>query len=269
LTASLQRLASALLLVGVLAVALLGTPAASAAPTDDLVAVVPEAGSVTETVTKALPGLPPVETPAVPKVPAPAPSPSAPKLPPSASVPPPPPATPSAEARVPGLGGEADAPSQALGPSAVPGPDAGGAPGGPAVNQGPGRRSIDGAEAAPVRRWHAYVWPAIALRVRAALAPLLSPVNGLVDVVQVPDVFGLLSPSAISGSVGIAGSSERPGPPVRDRRSSLEIALPAEGMGLLAILLVVLLMGVGLVALARLVVGEELFEARHWPGHRG
>jgi hypothetical protein len=40
-------------------------------------------------------------------------------------------------------------------------------------------------------------------------------------------------------------------------------------MGLLVVLLVVLLTGVGLVALARLVVGEELFETQHWRGHRG
>jgi hypothetical protein len=40
-------------------------------------------------------------------------------------------------------------------------------------------------------------------------------------------------------------------------------------MSLLVALLIGLLMALGLVALARLVVGEELFEARRWWGHRG
>lgn len=39
-------------------------------------------------------------------------------------------------------------------------------------------------------------------------------------------------------------------------------------MTLLATLLIGLLIALGLVALARLVIGEELFEARHWRGHR-
>jgi hypothetical protein len=113
----------------------------------------------------------------------------------------------------------------------------------------------------------AYVWPAIALRVEHALMPLLTRLDGLAEV-QLPDVFGPLSPSAVSRSVGIAEPSERVVRPAQDRRSSPGIALPTEGMGLLATLLIVLLMAVGLVALARLVVGEELFEIQHWRGHR-
>ena len=80
------------------------------------------------------------------------------------------------------------------------------------------------------------------------------------------DGFGLLSPPAVPGSVGgIELFSERPGQP--SLQSPSETPLPEGGMGLLAALLIGLLMVVGLVALARLVVGEELFETRR--SHRG
>jgi len=98
--------------------------------------------------------------------------------------------------------------------------------------------------------------------------PLLARLDGFVDV-HVPDVLGLLSPPAVSGSVGAARPSERPGLSSQDPRSPVEAALSGEGMGLLATVLIGLLMAVGLVALARLVVGDDLFEARHWRGHRG
>ena len=132
----------------------------------------------------------------------------------------------------------------------------------------PGRRSDDQAETATPLRWRAYVWPAVALRVKRALMPLLISLDGLADV-RMPGVSGLLLPLAVSGSVGIAEPLVRPDPPARDLRSSPGFSLPDGGMGLLAIVLIGLLTAVGLVALARLVVGEDLFESRYWRGHRG
>ncbi len=132
----------------------------------------------------------------------------------------------------------------------------------------PDRSSIGPAETAPRRHWRAYVWPAIALRAGNALAPLLARLDELAGL-RVPVVFGLLAPSAIPGSAGDDLSSQRSGLLGQDLQSPLAAALPEEEMGLLATLLIGLLAAVGLVALARLVVGEELFEARHWPGHHG
>jgi len=99
------------------------------------------------------------------------------------------------------------------------------------------------------------------------LTPLLARFEGLA-VVQVPDVFGLSPPSAASGSPGNDLPSKRSGLLGQDLRSPPVAAFAKEGMSLLAALLIGLLVALGLVALARLVVGEELFEARHWRGHR-
>ena len=99
--------------------------------------------------------------------------------------------------------------------------------------------------------------------------PLLAGLDGLVDV-QAPDVLGLsFSPSVLSGSVGVDRPPGRVDPPSLDRQSSPGFALTEERLSLLATLLIGLLAVVGLVSLARLVVGEELFEPRHWRGHRG
>lgn len=102
------------------------------------------------------------------------------------------------------------------------------------------------------------------------MRPLLAGLDGLVDV-QAPDLLGLsFSPTALSSSVGIDPSSGRVDPPSRDRQSaSPGFALSDEKLSLLATLLIGLLAVVGLVSLARLVVGEELFEPRYWRGHRG
>jgi hypothetical protein len=231
---------------------------------------VPGAGSATEAAIKALPTLPaPVETPDIPEVPVPAPLPSTPKPPPPASTPSAPPAAENAVDGVSGEAGEgiARVAPEAEEPSASPGTgnetEAG------AVAQRPDRHSIGPAEAAPLRRWRAYIWPAIALRVRVALAPLLTPLDDFVDDVSAPDILGLFSPPAVSDSVGIDLRSGAPAQPSQDPRSSSAIHLPEEELGFLATLLIVLLGAVGLLALARLVVGEELFETQHWRGHRG
>jgi hypothetical protein len=87
--------------------------------------------------------------------------------------------------------------------------------------------------------------------------------------VQVPELLGLLAPSAAPVSAGTDLPSKRSGSLGQHLRSPSGVSLPDGGVGLLATLLIGLLAVVGLVSLARLVVGEELFEAGHWPGHRG
>jgi hypothetical protein len=252
----------------VLAVAHLAAPPASAALADDVAAVGSDVNAVTEAATKALPGLPvPVEPPDLPKVPPPPPPPSASKPPPPTSTP----APPGAAATLPDGVQEVvtPAPSAVAGPAASPGPGTRGEPNPGAVAGKPGRRSVGPAEAAPMPRWRTYLWPAIALRLEAVLMPLLPRLEGLVEF-RWPDAFGLPSRTAapVVGG-GIDRSSERLEPPRQDLRSPTGVALPEGEMGLLATLLVGLLTIMGLVALARLVVGEDLFESRYWRGHRG
>lgn len=256
----------------VLALALLGPANASAALTDDVTAMVSDPGSVAEAPTEALPDLPvPVAVPDVPKVPTPVPLPSTEK-PPAPT--PQPPATDGAEGPAHGLGGEAKERVTGSSPEprvagVSPKPGAGNEPRGHA-----GARRIDGgsigpAETAPLGRWRAYVWPAIALRIRNALTPLLSSLDRLATT-QLSDLFGpsSSSPSVAPGSAGNDPLAERSGLLGQDLQSPSVAALSKEGMSLLAVLLIGLLLALGGVALARLVVGEELFEARHWRGHR-
>lgn len=263
------------ILAVVLTAGLLGAPEAPAALTDDVVAAGAKAGAVTEAATNALPPLPvPVEPPDVPEISVPAPPPPVSKPPPPA---PPPPAS-SATDAVRSAAGRAEetakavapapAPSLAAGPGALPGP--GGEPDARTVDDRSGRRSTEPVERASPLRWRAYVWPAIALRVKDAVMPLLAGLDGLADV-QAPNLLGLsFSPSALSGSVGIDRPSRSVAAPSQDRQSSSPgFALSEEKLSLLATLLIGLLAVVGLVSLARLVVGEELFEPRHWRGHRG
>lgn len=273
-----RRLVNVAFALVVVASALLCAPAAHAAVTDDVHAVAFGVESVTETATNALPGpLVPVEVPDVPRVPSPPPPAS--KPPPRAPSPPAATATDAAETAVgdPG-GGEgvgeiagevARAPSETAAPGASAGPGAGSAPGVPPAAHRPDRRSIGPAEVAPLRQWRAYVWPAIALGVRHALAPLLVRLEGMAGA-RVPNVFGLLPPSAMPDSVESGpGGSDFPATHAGPPRQPPWIALPAGGMGLLAALVVGLLVVACFVSLARLVVGEELFESRYWRGHRG
>lgn len=245
--------------------ALPAAPAADANVTDDVVAVTSEVESVTEAATKALPSAPvPIETPDVPKAP---PPPAVSKPPPSSA---PPPASP-AEAPVRDLGKKPEGVTRVAPetgePAALVGSGARSEPDAPATKRGPDKSSIGPAETAPLLRWRAYVWPAIALRVGDALKPLLGPLDDLVRV-HVPDVFELISSPVAHGSVEVKPPAERSGLLGQDRQSP-GLALPGDGMDLVAALLIGLLMAVGLVALARLVVGEELFESRYWRGHRG
>jgi hypothetical protein len=120
-----------------------------------------------------------------------------------------------------------------------------------------------------MRRWRAYVWPAVALRIEDAVAPLLTRLGRFVDRDVLPDALETFASSALSDPVGLADPPVRFGSPGGDPRPSPGPVVPEEEMGLLATLLVALLTAMGLVALARLVVGEDLFERRHWRGHRG
>ncbi|HEX6154232.1 MAG TPA: hypothetical protein VFZ19_11995 [Solirubrobacterales bacterium] len=101
------------------------------------------------------------------------------------------------------------------------------------------------------------------------MAPLLTGLDGIVEVGVLPDAVETFVPAALSDSVGLAGPPVQVEAPRGGPRPSPGPALPEEEMGLLATLLVALLTAMGLVALARLVVGEDLFERRHWRGHRG
>lgn len=255
-------------MVTVLALTLLGPAAASAASTDDVTAIVPDVGSVTEASAEALPDLPvPIEVPDVPKVPTPVPLPSPSKPPTPTS---PPPASDTAEDPAHGLGGEAK--ERVIGSSpeaeaAGVSPGAGSKPGGHAGARKIVGGSIGPAETAPLRHWRAYVWPAIALRIRDALTPLLVSLDRFAAA-QLPGIFGSSSPSLAPGSAGNDLPSERSGLLGQNLRSPSVAALAEKGMSLLAVLLIGLLMALGLVALARLFIGEELFEARHWRGHR-
>jgi hypothetical protein len=265
----LRGLSSTSIAVAILV--LLGAPAASAALTDDVAKVASGAGTVTEAAANALPSVPlPVEVPEVPKIPPHAvPKPSPPSIPtPSAS------SAADAETAAGDLGEEAGeatgGTSEAEGPAASAGPGAPSEQGAGSVHQGkPDRRSIGPAETAPLRRWRAYVWPAIALRFREALTTLLTRFDGFADF-DLPGAFGLLSPPVAAASAepdpaGVDPPATRADPPIQPPW----IALPEGGMGLLAALVVGLLVVACFVSLARLVVGEELFEARYWRGHRG
>ena len=190
------RLAGALLVAAALTLASLDAPAASAALTDEVRPVVPEAGSVAEAATGALPDLPvPVEIPDPPKAPAP---PSSPPKPPPAA---PPPAPSGTEATAPRSSGGAGVVPEAEGFSALPAPAPDNSKPSRGVAQRSGRASIGRAEAAPFYRLRAYVWPAIALRLRVALAPLGS-LDDFVGGAPVPDVLELLSPTTLSGVIG-------------------------------------------------------------------
>jgi hypothetical protein len=120
-----------------------------------------------------------------------------------------------------------------------------------------------------MRRRRAYVWPAVALGIQDVVAPLLTRLDGFVDVGVLPDSLESFTASALSGSVRLAGPPVRVEPSSGDPRPSSGPVVAEGKMGLLATLLVALLTAMGLVALARLVVGEDLFEPSHWRSHRG
>jgi hypothetical protein len=133
--------------------------------------------------------------------------------------------------------------------------------------------SIDVAGPAPLGRLLAYVWPAVALgRVAGAFLPLLSGLDGSIGHLAsgfplfsvagaaIADVAGAATPGSPADGSG-QSTQERAGPPLD--------SLSSGGMGLATLLVTGLLGLVGAVAVARLLVGEELFSPRRWWGHRG
>lgn len=282
-TRTLRRHGVAWVAAALLAAGLLGAPAALGALPGDLSLTVPEAGPVPEAPSISLPSPPdPVAPPVVPEPPAQLPLPQAPK--------PAPPAAPAPGAGLPtvheaadGLGKAVGAvtgvPSEAVGASAVEKPSSGA--GGlvaatprsqPRVSilaQNPSGSSVGSAEAAPPPRLLAYVWPAIALSFAAPLVSLLDRWGEDVGGVLL-DASGLLPRLlAVASAVGLNPPPGQTGVAGRADQSPPGLHLPDGGLSLLMALSMGLLIAVGLVALARLLVGEELFEPRRWRSHRG
>jgi hypothetical protein len=132
-------------------------------------------------------------------------------------------------------------------------------------------RSVDVSEPARLRRWIAYVWPAVALgRIGGAILPLMASLER---------TFGRLGSdfqplAALGGAFAGAAATAIPGAPGPTTGRSAQsdpgrsiLPLSSGGMGLLTIMLIVLLSLVAAIALARLVVGEEVFSP-HRPPHR-
>jgi hypothetical protein len=125
-----------------------------------------------------------------------------------------------------------------------------------------------------VRRWLAYIWPAVALGgAREILFPLLATLehsglrlDGRVLTRLLAVTTGLVAQFANGLSAGSQNSS-----PLHGSSPSFDFALTHGGVELLLAIFMALLALAGLVALARLTVGEELFESRWWrhrSGHR-
>jgi hypothetical protein len=117
---------------------------------------------------------------------------------------------------------------------------------------------------AALPRWFAYVWPAIALgRTGRVLAVLLARWEGATSR-PVSDVAkSLFQPSGITANDDVSTSSERSATP-NSPPPSVGSA-PGGGMSLFLAMVTSLLALVGLVALARLAVGEEFFSFLRWP----
>jgi hypothetical protein len=134
--------------------------------------------------------------------------------------------------------------------------------------------SVGAAEPASLGRLLAYVWPAVALgRLGGVFTPLLFALQSSVR--QLASGFGLFSAAGVA-LAGAAGAANPPGAlgdgsgqSSQGRGGPSLEALPSGGTGLLTVMLTVLLGVVGALAVARLLVGEELFSPRRWRGHRG
>jgi hypothetical protein len=168
---------------------------------------------------------------------------------------------------------------------------AGGSPGGTAEDTGAGTGAqgrggssagtgrpphgrLETAQPAPVRDFFIYVWPAIALGSFGGefLGPLLAGLEGAVvsaAVHALPLASGPGGSVAIAGAGagGVAGRSGSSTEPDLAPSNSPIPDLSAGGMSLLATTITALLTLVAMVALARLLLGEDLFSPRRW--HRG
>lgn len=133
-----------------------------------------------------------------------------------------------------------------------------------ADSNSPSGRSVESAEVAVPRRWFAHVWPAIALgRIGKGLATLMAGWEGatLLPVSDAARLFSRLT--------GIIEDSDAPpqSPATNGSPAPPPVAsMPASGgMSLFLTMITSLLALIGLIALARLAVGEEFFSSLRWP----
>ncbi len=139
------------------------------------------------------------------------------------------------------------------------------------VARGTSRRdapSVRRAVTAPLQRLLAYVWPAIALGpIREALAiPLARGLKSLEKAISLP-ILGLdrslaLQPGNVESSGGPKPAAPSPKPSSSPPFPFNAVTPDGGGMSLLVTLVTALAVLVGVVALARLTVGEDLFSTR-------
>lgn len=132
------------------------------------------------------------------------------------------------------------------------------------VAAGPGSRSVRPAVAAPLHVWLAHVWPAI------ALGPFGGPIGVVAATRLLALEIGVPLPGAAERDSSLTVAGDPPvGLPSTPNPAGSSHSNPAPffspqggGMSLLAVLMTVLAALVGLVSLARLTVGEDLFSLR-------
>lgn len=125
-------------------------------------------------------------------------------------------------------------------------------------------RSVGAAEAAPLPRWVAYVWPAISLGPAArALAVLLPDLVGA-SVPPMPDPARLFTQVLGVAASGAGSALSEPAPTSHSSQPApySDLMPSGGGMSLLVTILTILAALIGVVALARLTVGEEFFSMR-------
>jgi len=279
----------------VLVTAVLGASYASASPLDEATHAVE---SVTATPPPSLPSLPSTAPPVTP--PAPVGTPTAPQVPvdhvpvevPTGKVPTPSPASHPAStpprsvtkvsspgAELPSLRGANSSAKESTGMAASTSTEAATQRAATSVpndanvgtDSSPGPPSVESAEAAPLSRWFAYVWPAIVLGHTGTLAALLARWESA----NLPPALTSLSASdavrLLPRLLGITGESDAPTLSKQPVTPTGSLAPPPVapapangGMSLFLTIITSLLALVGLIALARLTVGEEFFSSLRW-----
>lgn len=135
---------------------------------------------------------------------------------------------------------------------------------GATTNSEAGAGSVETAEAAPLRRWLAYVWPAVALGpVARVLAILLPSWRGMTSPPPLAVARLLSAVTGVSSASGPFVLSAQAASSDASRPDPLGVFLPdGGGMSLFASIAAVLAALIGVVALARLTVGEDFFSLR-------
>lgn len=133
------------------------------------------------------------------------------------------------------------------------------------------RPSVESARAAPLPRWLTYVWPAIMLGNTGTLGVLLArweTGSSLpLTLLPVSDSVRLLSHlMGITDGSDASTPSKQSATPIGSLPAPPVAPLPASGgMSLFLTIITSLLALVGLISLARLTVGEEFFSFLRWP----